>query len=120
MVFGAVAAVLHYNVFSRTLAELVTRYRGILLLRFFDDFGSLTPSCLTPLDLQTFTSFCALLGVKLKETRSAYGPRLVFLGMGRFPPSAPRTKCSCMFPFQMGKKERSGQTLSNPPYRRGG
>ena len=44
MVFGAIAAVLHYNVFSRTLAELSNRYLGIPLLRFFDDCGELTPS----------------------------------------------------------------------------
>ena len=63
MVFGAVAAVLHYNVFSRTLAELVNHYLGMPLLSFFDDFGALTPNCLTPLALQTFTSFCTLLGL---------------------------------------------------------
>ena len=47
MVFGAVAAVLHYNVFSRIVAELVNHYLGIPLLSFFDDFGALTPICLT-------------------------------------------------------------------------
>ena len=59
MVFGDVEAVLHYNVSSRTLAELVNHNHGIPMLSFFDDFGALAPNYLTPLDIQTFTSFCA-------------------------------------------------------------
>ena len=57
-VFGAIAAVLRYNVFSRILAELTTFYLGIPLLSFFGDFGALVPSFLSSADLQTFTSFC--------------------------------------------------------------
>ena len=86
MMFGAVAAVLHYNAFSRTLAELANFYLGIPLLSFFDDFGALTPSSLTLLALKTFTSFCSLLGIKLKSEKSDCGPRLTFLGIeGYFP-----------------------------------
>ena len=48
MVFGAVVAVLHYNTTSRALAELANFYLCAPLLSFFDDFGALTPSCLTP------------------------------------------------------------------------
>ena len=86
MVFGVIAAVLQYNVSSRTLAEPSNRYLGIPLLSFFDDFGAPTPSCLTPLALQTCASFWAILGIQLKETKSACGPRLVFLGMEGFYP----------------------------------
>lgn len=79
MVFGAVAAALHYNVFSRTIAVLSNHYIGIPLISFFDDFGARSYSkLLNPLALQTFTSFCTLLGIKLKETKSGYGHRLVF------------------------------------------
>ena len=91
-VFGDVDAVLHYNVFSRILAELANHYLGIPLLRFFDDFGALIPGCMAPLALQTFTSFCSLLGIQLKTEKSAYGPRLVFLGLEGFPPPVGRTK----------------------------
>ena len=43
MAIGAIASVLHYNFFSRTLSELVNPYLCIPLLSFFDDFGELTP-----------------------------------------------------------------------------
>ena len=44
MVFGAVAAVLRYNVFSRIVAELASKILGSpVAFFFFGDFGSLTP-----------------------------------------------------------------------------
>lgn len=77
---------LHYNVFSRILAEIATRYIGIPLLSFFDDFGAPAPSRLAQAALQTFTSFCSLLGIQLAIAKSDYGPRLVFLGLGGYFP----------------------------------
>ena len=48
MMFGAVAAVLRYNAFSRTLVELVNFYLGVTLISFCGDFGALTPVSLAP------------------------------------------------------------------------
>ena len=46
-VYGEVATLLHYNAFSRILAELSNRYHGVPLPRFFGDFGTLGPTFLT-------------------------------------------------------------------------
>ena len=40
LIFGAVAAVLHYNVFSRAWTALINRDLGIPLVCFFDDFAA--------------------------------------------------------------------------------
>ena len=86
MVFGAVAAVLHYNVFSRILSEITTKLFGIPLLCFFDDFGALIPADLAERALGTFTAFCQKLGIKLKSEKSEHGVRVTFLGLeGYFP-----------------------------------
>ena len=62
LLFGAVDAVLHYNVFSRVLSELFTQLFGVPMLSFFGDFGALAPAEIAPLAPQTFTSFCETLG----------------------------------------------------------
>ena len=86
MMFGAIAAVLHYNVFSRLLSEIVSKLLGIPLLCFFDDFGSIIPASLAEKALSTFTSFCSKLGIQLKEAKSEFGQRVTFLGLsGSFP-----------------------------------
>ena len=86
MVFGAVAAVLHYNVFSRVLAELFTKLFGIPILSFFDDFGALIPGPLAKAALEAFKAFCELLGIRLKAEKEEVGPRVTFLGLRGFFP----------------------------------
>lgn len=44
MAFGAVAALLRYNVSRRILDEAVNRFLDIPPISFFDNFGPLTPS----------------------------------------------------------------------------
>ena len=46
LVFGATAAVLHYNVFSRLINALANRLLGIPSIFFFDDFSALAPRLL--------------------------------------------------------------------------
>lgn len=49
LLFGSVAAVLHYNCVSRAVAAVFTKVTGIPLLSYFDDFGPLAPlRSLTP------------------------------------------------------------------------
>ena len=57
MMFGAIAAVLHYNVFARPLSELVSQLFGIPLLCFCDDSGSIIPEGLGEIALTAFASF---------------------------------------------------------------
>ena len=77
--FGASAAVLHYNVFPRLVTALINRLFGIPLLCFFDDFAALVPQILRTKALQAFATFCSLLGIRLKEGKSEVGPRVTFL-----------------------------------------
>ena len=44
LLFGATAAALHYNCFSRAVVVVFTNVAGPPLLRYFDDFGALGPS----------------------------------------------------------------------------
>ena len=41
LIFGSVAAVLHYNVLSRLIVVLVNRYLGIPPVGYFDDFAAI-------------------------------------------------------------------------------
>ena len=86
LMFGAIAAVLHYNVFSRLLSELVSKLLGIPLLCFFDDFGAIVPASIADRALAAFTAFCTKLGIKLKVEKSEVGQKVTFLGLlGHFP-----------------------------------
>ena len=86
LLFAAVAAVLHYNCFSRAVAAPFTKVTGIPLLSYFDDFGSLVPSEVLGQALAAFATFCQLLGLKLKDSKTEKGPALTFLVIfGEFP-----------------------------------
>ena len=86
LMFGAISAVLHYNVFSRILAELACRIFGLPMLSYFDDFGALLPAEIAKQGLLTFSRMCTLLGIKLKLQKSEVGPAITFLGLlGTFP-----------------------------------
>ena len=86
LVFGSIAAVLHYNIFSRVITDLVNQLFGIPLVCFFDDFASLMKRLLSDAALGTFTEFCSLLGISLKALKSEAGPDVTFLGLrGSFP-----------------------------------
>ena len=86
LVFGAVAAVLRYNVFSRAIAALVNRIFGIPMVCYFDDFAALTQLILGEKALAIFSGFCEALGIQLKPKKSFAGNKIVFLGLlGEFP-----------------------------------
>ena len=86
LIFGAVAAVLHYNAFSRAWTALVNRTLGIPLVCFFDDFATMIQLCLGNRALAVFSHFCEKLGFRTKPGKSAVGNRIVFLGLlGAFP-----------------------------------
>ena len=65
LMFGAISAVLHYNVLSRIIAELICRTLGIHMLSYFDDFAALLPSSLSSHGLRVFSRWCELLGISL-------------------------------------------------------
>ena len=81
MMFGSIAAVIHYNIFSRIVAELACIFMGLPIVVYFDDFGALIPASLGPEALKAFTSFCAILRIKLKISKSQVGDRITFLGL---------------------------------------
>ena len=81
LVFGAVSAVLHYNVSPRILSEISTKIFGIPLRCYFDDFGDIAPASLSETALQTFTLFCPKLGIQLNIAKAEVGRRIIFLGV---------------------------------------
>ena len=86
LMFGSVAAVLHYNCFARAIATLATLLLGIPLVSYFDDFAALLPADLAQIALDVFTRFCSTLGFQLKPGKSEVGSRVTFLGLlGSFP-----------------------------------
>ena len=86
LLFGAEAAVLHYNCFSRLISVIFNKTFGIPLLAYFDDFGALAPKNLCEKALKTFETFCETLGIRLKTAKTELGTRLTFLGLkGDFP-----------------------------------
>ena len=88
MLFGAVAAVLHYNVFIIIAAELITKISSIQIISFFYDFGALAPGPLAREALAAFNSFCELLCIRLKHEKEDVGPHVNFLGLRGFFPCA--------------------------------
>ena len=95
LMFGAIAAALHYNAFSRLLSEIDSKLLGIPLLFFFGDFGSIVPHSIAGRALEVFTAFCSKLGIRLKAEKSEHGQSITFLGLlGHFPCKANDFKLS--------------------------
>ena len=89
LLFGAVAAVLRYNCFSRIIAVLFCRFFGIPMINYFDDFGAPIPSALGKRGLEVFSEFCRIIGVHLKADKTELGEGVTFLGLwGQFPSPA--------------------------------
>ena len=86
LLFGAEAAVTHYNCLSRAIAVLTNMIFGIPMLAYFDDFGALAPEDLGPEALAVFKIFTPVIGFFLNGKKFDIGRALTFLGIfGRFP-----------------------------------
>ena len=85
LMFGSAASVIHYNVFSRILVELVNGISGIHTVGYFDDFGGFAPIELTREALGIFSEFCEILGIELKITKSERGNGSSFRDTGLSP-----------------------------------
>ena len=77
MVFGDIASVLHYNVFSRIVGELDSKVFGAPVVCFFDDFGALIPGPLGRKALEISTRFCQILGISVETSKYHVGVRAV-------------------------------------------
>ena len=85
-IFGSIASVLHYNVFSRILSSIINRVLFIPILGYVDDYGAPIPTSLGEAALQTIQDFCSILGVDLKKIKCFAGHINSFLGLlGAFP-----------------------------------
>ena len=86
LLFGAAAAVLRYNCFSRLLSVLSNLTFVIPLIGYFDDFGALIPYELSNDAIDTFVEVCATLGIHLETKKTEVGWGIIFLGIqGTFP-----------------------------------
>ena len=81
LLFGAVAAVLRYNCFSRISAVLACRILDIPTVTYFEDIGSMSKSSISDDALGTFAEFCRILMVLLKKEKSGLWCQLPFLGL---------------------------------------
>ena len=79
--FGATAAVLHYNTVSRVMASLAVRWLKIPCMGYFDDFGIITTERAIREALDAFTKMNHILGFELKIEKSDWGTVLEFLGV---------------------------------------
>ena len=79
--FGATAAVLHYNTVSQAMASLAVRWLKIPRLGYFDDFGIITTEMTVREALGAFTKMDRILGLELKIEKSDWGAVSEFLGV---------------------------------------
>ena len=89
LMFGAAAAVLHYNAFLRLITALVNQLMGIPLICCLDDCAAPVPGILANKERDVSPSFCSLLGIRMTSPKSDVGDEVTFLCLrGGF--SAPR------------------------------
>ena len=86
LMFGAVSAVLRYNLFARLLCELFSQRFGGPINSYLYDFGALVPADMTTETRRTFTHFCAAPGFPIKLKKSDVGLRATFWRLAGSPP----------------------------------
>ena len=93
LLFGPIAAGMHYNVMSRILVDLANRCVGIPRVGYLGDFSAMIPKHLCECDLRVFAEFPELIGLHLKPAGPMVANAVVFRGLlGNFPPAASRPK----------------------------
>ena len=86
LLFGAEAAVTHYNCFSRALAVLTNKIFGIPLIAYFDDYGAFCPETIGQPALETVDTFFNMMGALINKKKTDIGRKVTFLGLrGDFP-----------------------------------
>ena len=85
--FGSIAAVLHYNCFSRVIATLICRLLLIPTIGYFDDFGFFARTSDEALTLAHINELVTLIGLELKVEKSVIGTHNIFLGLSAYFPS---------------------------------
>ena len=104
LVSGSIAAVIHYNVFSRLITELAWQLLGAPLVSFFADFAAIMKRLLVDSVLCAFSEFRSLLGIKLEESKSEAGPDVTFLGLRA---SFPSHSGDCELSVRLGETKRT-------------
>ena len=99
LVFGSVAAVIHYNILSGIWSTIFARPMLIPPLSYFGDFAAFLRDGLAEKALSVFTRFCDILGFQLKTGKSSVGNKITFLGLlGTFPSDANRGRLLISLP----------------------
>ena len=88
LMFGAISAVLRYNLFSMILADLANKLFGLSLIFFVGDFGDMIPIALASASLDAFALFCSKMGIPPRMKKSEFGREVALLGL-RGPSLAP-------------------------------
>ena len=88
LLYGAVAAVLHYNIFSRILAVINDIFPGFPAANYFDDYGFPLPESLVRMGCRIFRAVCGQAGVIItKKKKTEVSRHLDFLVTMRTSPS---------------------------------
>ena len=81
LIFGSVAAVIHYNVISRILTALVNRYLGIPPAGYIDDFASIAPVAMGRAAMYDFARLSRAMAFELNDQKSALLNEVAFLAL---------------------------------------
>ena len=81
LLFGSNLAVTSYNAVSRVVSVLFSKFFGIPVLSYFDDFSGCAPEELGDLPLRCFEALNDFLGLRIKKEKSVYGKPIPFLGL---------------------------------------
>ena len=81
LLFGAAAAVMRYNCFSRIIAVISCSFFRLPALNYFDDLGCTLPDSISTPGQKVCPTFCWLVGFLLNGRKPKMGRHVVSLGL---------------------------------------
>ena len=81
VLFGSTLAVLSYNLCSRFISCLYTKWFGVPCIAFFDDFSGASPAGAEKECVEAFLHLNEALGFRCKENKTCFGHAITFLGL---------------------------------------
>ena len=103
--FGSVASVMHYNIFSRVLVVIVNRALGIPAVCYVDDYAFLDPLSLGVASMGAFHQLTDLIAIKIEKRKCKFAQTNNYLGVeGDMPSRAKGMQLSVRLPAEKAKK----------------
>ena len=112
--FGSVASVMHYNIFSRVLVVIANRLLGIPAVGYVDDCAFLAPLSLGPAAAQAFHQMTDPIGIKVQKHKCKFGQTNTSIGAGgNMPSQANGMQLSVRIPAE--KAAKRAQSIADFP-----